>query len=116
MEGKQLRLVFDENDDVIKLMKEEMRKHELESCMVIEGEGRIKQGTLEYFAQGKLKSKQLRNAKLLSAAGKFHKEGTEYLGALQVIVNEELGKQAQGKLTEARAGKHCTLTLKFYEF
>lgn len=111
---KNLTLQLEEGDDILACMRAALAEHNIKEATVVEGNGTLKEGLINYFQGNKFKSKDLKNARIVKASGKFLNLGKEWQGDLHI--GAMFGMQLlSGTLLKGKATEGLELKLKYVE-
>jgi len=100
-EKKLLKLVLEEDDNLLKSIEEGMKEHGVKEATVEDINGSVKEATLTNMEKGKYNEFEVRETELIRASGLFKFGGDDLWGSLNVFTGGR--KPISGKLTKGTA-------------
>jgi len=114
---KDLEIVLDEGDDILKCIKIAMKQNNISKADIIEMTGKIKEFTVNYFIRTNLKAVDIEEPKeIFKADGEFKYEFARdhMFGRIRLLYNDQ-GKTFEGRLQKGKAVQDLKLVLRYME-
>lgn len=111
---KQLRLAFEEGDDVIAGLRQAIQQNNIREATAVNADGELKEATIQYFNHSKFTSTELKNGRIVSCSGRFMNLKDGVYGDLHVGFMQGM-QMWDGTLVRAIAKNGFELTLRFHQ-
>jgi hypothetical protein len=86
--AKILRIELDENDNIIDCIKQCLHEHKIDEATVVNVQGLVKQGVINYFQNGLFKSKEIRNQSFVKTHAVYREAGSDFYGDFHITFEE----------------------------
>lgn len=84
---KTLTLTLEEGDDVMSCIKQGMNEHSLKDVQVVDMQGKLKEGVINYMEGQHYKSMNLKEQEIVRAAGNFKLSFDELFGTMHITTS-----------------------------
>ncbi len=112
-ERKMLTLALSENDGILSAIKEGMQLHKVKEATVVEVNGKVKEGEINYMEKNKYKTMKLRDIAVFRASGSFKQNFDDLWGSMHISINPR--NPTTGTLVKGKAAEGMEIKLSFFE-
>jgi predicted DNA-binding protein with PD1-like motif len=112
-ERKMLTLTLSENDGVLSAIKEGMQLHKVKEATVVEVNGKIKEGEMNFMERNKYKTMKLKDTPVFRASGSFKQNLDDLWGSMHISINQR--NPTTGTLVRGKAAEGMEIKLSFFE-
>ncbi len=107
-EKNNLKLILDEDDDIIKSIEQGMKENNVKSAEITSINGSIKRGLINSIEEGK---KEIEEIDLIKASGKFSFGGDDLWGKMNIFTGTK--KPLSGQLLKGYAKQGLEISLEY---
>ncbi len=112
-ERKILTLALSENDGILSAIKDAMQLHKVKEATVVEMNGKIKDGEMNFMERNKYKTMKLKDAPVFRASGSFKQNFDDLWGSMHISINPR--NPTTGTLVRGKAAEGMEIKLSFFE-
>lgn len=111
-ERKMLILTLSENDGILSAIKDAMQLHKVKEATVVEVNGKIKEGEMNFMERNKYKTMKLKDIAVFRAAGSFKQNFDDLWGTMHISINPR--NPTTGTFVKGKAAEGMQIKLAFF--
>jgi len=111
---KTLTLSLSDGEDVLSCLKQAMKDNGIKECSVVDINGKLKLGLINFFERSQYKTLELKDRPMLKASGNFKLSFDDLWGSMHVSTAEK-NKPTTGTLVKGTAAEGLEIKLSFIE-